>query len=79
MDIVIDKYLYEKKKILESNLKIVDKCTWNDRIETCKSCEFYENYENNTEIFKCNKCGCAGFNFLLQDSQCPLKPSKWKN
>ena len=72
--------IYEdaEKQILNSELKVVDKHKWNDRLRICKKCEFYEEYESNKNMFKCKKCGCPGFKFLLQASQCPIKKPKWR-
>lgn len=67
-----------QKQILNSNLNLVDINTWSVRLSTCKKCEYYESYEQNKDIFKCNKCGCPGFKFLLQTAKCPLKKPKWR-
>ena len=78
VDIVIDSYKTKIKELRDSKIKLVDKPTYNDRLDICKLCNFYEKYENNPEIFRCTKCGCAGFNIMMQDYQCPLEPTKWK-
>ena len=78
MDVVTQQYLKSINRIKSSDIKIVDNATYNDRFSICKLCNFYEKYEDNPEIFRCTKCGCAGFNIMIQNYQCPLKPSKWK-
>jgi predicted nucleic-acid-binding Zn-ribbon protein len=72
--------LYEEAetRILNSKLNLVDKKTWNYRINNCKKCDFYEVYETNKSMFKCKKCGCPGFRFRLHESKCPLKKPKWR-
>jgi len=78
MDVVVEKYLDSVNEIKQSGLKMVDKSTWNHRLSVCKLCNYYESYDNQHEVFKCTKCGCPGFNFMLKNTICPLKPSKWK-
>tara|TARA_B100002019_G_C21271187_1_gene602402 strand:+ start:4380 stop:4622 length:243 start_codon:yes stop_codon:yes gene_type:complete len=78
MNVVVTNYLNEIDKIKKSNAKLVDTQEYSDRLSKCKTCNFYEKYEDNNEIFRCTKCGCAGFNIMIKKYKCPLKPSKWK-
>lgn len=78
MDIVVKKYLDKLEKIKLGRNKIVDIDTYNDRLDICKSCNYYEKYNEKTEVFRCSKCGCAGYNIILKNYQCPLKPTKWR-
>ena len=78
MDIVVKKYNETINRLEKTNAKMVDNSTYNDRLSICKTCNFYEKYENDPKIFRCTKCGCAGYNIMLQNYQCPLKPTKWK-
>lgn len=78
MDVIKNQYFNSINRILSSEIKVVDKTIYNDRLKVCKMCNFYEKYENDSDIFRCKKCGCAGFNIMIQDYKCPLKPSKWR-
>lgn len=79
MDIVQKNYHDELKKIKKSkNIKLVDNDLYFNRLRICKKCKFYEKYNNDTEIFRCKKCGCAGFNILIKNFNCPLNLETWK-
>jgi Zn-finger protein len=75
---VVEIYEQNQNRILNSGLNIVDNKKWNDRLGICKKCEYYEMYEKNQNVFKCKKCGCPGFKFLLSESKCPINKPKWR-
>ena len=64
-------------RLRRSDRNLVDNSTWNSRLNICKSCEKYEEY-NEGPAFRCNACGCPGFKFMLRGSICPLKQPKWQ-
>tara|TARA_Y100001934_G_C12218795_1_gene709733 strand:- start:149 stop:385 length:237 start_codon:yes stop_codon:yes gene_type:complete len=78
MDVVEREYLNAIEKLRNSSMNLVDNSTWNRRLNTCKKCEHFKMYQNNTEIFKCAKCSCPGFKFLLKSATCPLTKPKWR-
>ena len=78
MELIEREYYGAMERLKQSSLNIVDKSTWQDRLSICKKCKYYEMYNNNNEIFKCTKCGCPGFKFLLENSRCPLTNPKWR-
>jgi hypothetical protein len=65
-------------KLKISSIKIVDKLTWQYRLNNCKKCKFYQTFTENQTMFKCKKCGCAGYKFMIESVKCPLTKPKWK-
>lgn len=80
MDVVIESYMNAIKQLESSGTKLVDKTVWNHRLDICKKCENYEQYDinNNEPIFKCKKCGCLGIQFKIKSTKCPLKLPNWR-
>jgi len=78
MNIVEQEYLNSINKIKSSGVKVVDKSVWEYRLSNCKKCEHYQTFSQNQNIFKCTKCGCAGFKFMVESVKCPLLKPKWK-
>ena len=45
-----------------------------ERLEICKSCEFFNN--KNEKLIRCNKCGCLlNIKTLFKSQSCPI--NKW--
>ena len=78
MNIVEKTYYDNIEKIKKSNLKLVDNSTWMYRLNNCKKCEYYQEFTENQNMYKCRKCGCAGYKFLIESFKCPLIKPKWK-
>jgi len=78
MNLVEKEYYANEQRIRSSGAKVVDKSTWQYRLNTCKQCKYHQTFTDNQNLFRCNQCGCAGFNFLLESAKCPLLKPKWK-
>lgn len=78
MDVVVRKYAESVQRLQESNANLVDKLEWNRRLSICKDCKHCEMYNKEESVFKCTKCGCPGFKFMIEGMKCPLKKPKWR-
>jgi PHP family Zn ribbon phosphoesterase len=78
MNVVEQAYEDAITKIKSSGVNVVDNSTWQYRLNNCKKCEFYQSFSENQNMFKCRKCGCAGYKFMIESFKCPLKKPKWK-
>jgi|TARA_A200000159_G_C7329655_1_gene342417 hypothetical protein len=78
MTIVETEYNASIDKLRKSGIKLVDKSEWAYRMDNCKKCINYQPYSENQEMFRCLKCGCAGFKFMIKSFKCPLTKPKWK-
>jgi hypothetical protein len=60
-----------------SGFKAVSNFTLNERLNTCKSCEYWDS-SGFRNTGKCNKCGCSTWAKLrMATEQCPIE--KWKS
>jgi len=77
MTIVEKMYFESIDRIKQSGAILVDNSEWDYRLNNCKKCEYYQTFSENKELFRCLKCGCAGFKFLIKSTKCPLTKPKW--
>ena len=78
MNIVEQAYSDAITRIKNSDVNVVDNSTWEYRLSSCKRCEYYQTFSENQNMFKCTKCGCAGYKFMIESFKCPLTKPKWK-
>jgi len=61
-----------------SGFRIVSQEQFQERRNTCLTCNHWRGDGTNVAMGRCGKCGCSGLKLFAASEECPDDPPKWR-